>query len=84
MSTKQQNLERYGSCWNKAEDDEPVFIIRAKDPIGAMIVRLWASLAESTGAHDRAKAGQAWNVSLDMDRWRDAKYGDAGKIGAIK
>lgn len=32
-------------CYTKAHPDEPLFVLRAKDPFGADMVSLWAALA---------------------------------------
>lgn len=41
MATKRENLLNPNSCWNKAELDEPVFILRSTDFIAPTIVTLW-------------------------------------------
>ncbi len=68
MGTKAQALLNRSSCLNKAADDEPIFILRAKDPIAAQTVRLWASMA-ADGAHSPEKVKQALDVAETMDRW---------------
>lgn len=69
MSTKAENLIDRNSCLNKAQSDEPLFILRAKDPLAAQAVRLWASMA-AAGAHDPDKIASALHVADDMDAWR--------------
>lgn len=63
-------LNQAGSCLNKAEDDEPIFVIRAKDPIGASTVRQWALEAERSGQHRPAKVANARALATQMDDWR--------------
>lgn len=70
--TKKQLIDDPNSCLNKAADDEPVFLIRAKDMIGGMSVRYWAHLAQDTKAHEPAKIAQARHVASEMDEWRNA------------
>lgn len=56
------------SCLQKAADDEPIFVLRAKDKHAPHVVRLWASLAKETGcpptktkeAHELADRMEAW------------------------
>lgn len=31
------------SCLNKAEDDEPIFVLRANDPLMPKVVQFWAN-----------------------------------------
>jgi len=72
MSTKAENLIHRESCLNKAQFDEPLFILRAKDPLAAQTVRLWAAMA-STGAHSPDKVASAVNLAEDMEAWRKAQ-----------
>jgi hypothetical protein len=70
MSTKRKNLENSNSCLNKAAPDEPIFVLRAKDPVASMVVRIWASLSESMKTQPREKCGRAWQVAVAMEQWR--------------
>lgn len=63
-------INRPGSCLNKAHDDEPIFVIRAKDPVGASTVRQWAIEAERSGMHGDDKIADARALAEDMDDWR--------------
>ena len=67
---KQQTLKDPQSCLNKAEPDEPLFVIRAKDPIGANTVRHWCAMA--IGSHEPEKIADARKVADAMDDWRKA------------
>lgn len=58
-----------GSCLNKAAPDEPVFVLRAKDPRAAQAVRLWAAM--SAGRHEDSKINEALALADQMDEWRD-------------
>ena len=40
MSTKQEVIDSEDSCLNKADSDEPVFVLRASDPLAPMVVRM--------------------------------------------
>lgn len=42
MSTKAETIRDPNSCLNRAEFDEPVFVLRANDPVAAFIVEKWA------------------------------------------
>lgn len=68
-------------CLGKAADDEPVFILRAKDQLASVVVRRWADLAEAASHPDsptRKKAADARQLAKDMDNWR-AEHG-GGKV----
>jgi len=77
MGTKAEALLQPGSCLNKAADDEPVFILRAKDPLAAQTVRLWASMA-SIGAHENSKIDKALDVAGEMEHWHRLNFPQPG------
>lgn len=60
-------------CAAKAEDGEPYFTLLARDPLAAMLVRLWAMLAELLGLHPKAKIEDAESVAEQMEAWRMAR-----------
>lgn len=65
---KQTQLRNPQSCLNRAAHDEPVFVLRAKDPLAAQTVRLWATMA--VGTHELGKPDDAMHVAECMDKWR--------------
>jgi hypothetical protein len=81
--TKRENLADPNSCLNKAEDDEPLFILRASDPLAPALVRLWASrhdrgVQEGTllnTLEDAGKSGSAMAVAAKMEGWRRTNRG---------
>ena len=68
--TKAENMKDPQSCLNKAAQDEPVFILRAKDPLAATVVACWAALAMSEGIHEQSKIDGALDVAKAMRDWR--------------
>ena len=56
-------------------DDEPVFLIRAKDIVSAGAVRDWANRAESVGASPEIVAA-AREHAARMDAWRPKQVPD--------
>jgi hypothetical protein len=70
---KAQNLINRSSCLNKAETGEPLFILRANDPIAAQTVRMWAAMAEVTPQHSEEKIASALRLADDMEKWRDSR-----------
>ena len=67
---KHLELSTPTSCLNKAAQDEPVFVLRAKDPLAARIVRIWATLAEDGGFHEPRRTAEARQLADAMDAWR--------------
>lgn len=65
---KADELRTPTSCLNKAEADEPIFVLRAKDKTAAQTVRLWATMA--AGVHEHAKIAEALALADRMDQWR--------------
>ena len=55
-------------CLSKLADDEPFFVLRAKDPHAPVIVELWAALREvECGPAD--KFAEARRCAADMRLW---------------
>ena len=71
--TRMDELTDPTSCINKAENDEPVFVLRAKDPLAAATVDHWANLATGTGVHEDWKIKDARELAKEMRRWRTNK-----------
>lgn len=69
MGLKKEELLNPQSCLNKAADHEPVFVLRAKDPLAANAVRDWADSAERHGLHPE-KTAEARELANHMDDWR--------------
>lgn len=57
-------------------DDEPVFLIRAKDHVSGDAVRAWAKLHDEAGG-DPAMSCAARRHALLMDTWSNKKSADA-------
>lgn len=48
MGTKRQALAGEERCFSRAALDEPLFILRAEDPLAPKMVRYWAQLYHSS------------------------------------
>ena len=70
MSTKAQVLRDPQSCLNKAGSQEPVFVLRARDPLAAQTIRLWAQMA-ADGTHAPEKIDQALHVAAEFEKWHE-------------
>jgi hypothetical protein len=55
-------------CYHAAADDEPMFILLARDPLAADLVRDWADRREQTRGPS-AKVDEARACATAMDRW---------------
>ena len=76
--TKKQCLEKAArgeGCLGRAQDDEPVFVLRAQDKTAPDTVRDWATRAANAGA-PTAKVTQAMHDADLMEAWQ-RKYGIA-------
>lgn len=82
MSLKKDELANPNSCLNKAADDEPIFVLRANDPVAASIVRQWGNeylVEKRENSTDGCltkrqldKAKEARDLADAMDAWREA------------
>ncbi len=70
---KRDELADPDSCLGRAEDDEPLFILRAKDGLSSTTVRAWADYAAKSGLHEREKIDEARMCADTMDNWRTSK-----------
>lgn len=67
---RKDEISSLTSCLNKADDDEPIFVLRANDPLAPSCVRNWAYEAEETGEHESEKIHGARKLANDMETWR--------------
>lgn len=80
MATKQETVDqalRGEGCLGKSQDDEPVFVLVARDRFAASTVRQWAANVAHFHGHS-AKTDEAYAQADKMDVWRLAH--DGGKI----
>jgi hypothetical protein len=59
------------SCLNKADAEEPIFVLRAKDPLFAQTVRLWVEMA--IGMHEPDKRLEARALAEMGAKWREER-----------
>lgn len=78
--TKREELERAArgeGCLGRSQDDEPVFVLVARDRYAAQTVREWAdTVAFMHGPSP--KTDEARQLADRMDAWREAHGG--GKV----
>lgn len=79
---KRDELKDPKSCLNKAADDEPIFVIRANDPLARKVVQHWAALALERGLHED-KIDAAFRFANTMEAWREQHHAtDRGPVAA--
>lgn len=69
MATKRNGV----ACYDKAGEDEPLFVLRAQDILASKVVRYWASLALAGGTHPEVIA-EAIMCADKMDAWPFHKW----------
>lgn len=73
--TKREELSNPESCLNKAADDEPIFVLRAKDMLSPLAIEAWAEAAEDYGV-PKDKIAEARALAARMSEWPDRKVPD--------
>ena len=75
---KKHEIANGASCLNKADDDEPIFVLRANDPLAPLIVREWAARyrrakaeAGELTAERENKARRAEGLANQMVQWKE-------------
>ena len=72
MPRRQQTKQDGVPCYDKAADDEPLFVLRAQDALAPEVVEHWAFLAKRLGvAFEKIEA--AYEVAGAMRRWPNRK-----------
>jgi hypothetical protein len=67
MGTK--NNPSVYDCYAKAEPDEPIFVLLARDRHATILTSLWAALREVDG-EDPKVVGEARSCAIAMREWR--------------
>jgi hypothetical protein len=76
--TKAELLADPTSCLNRSRDDEPVFVLCARDVVAPEIVEAWADAAARAGSNS-SKTRHAMIDAEDMRRWQ-AAHADRVKV----
>lgn len=69
MATKRKGV----TCYDKAGEDEPLFVLRAQDILAARLVREWADRAEKGGTKPEVIA-EARACAAEMELWKFHKW----------
>lgn len=78
MAIKRDEISDPNSCLNHAAADEPIFVLRAKDPLAAKLVEEWAARAVLTGHHEDEKIRAAYRFAQAMKAWRTEYFATHG------
>jgi hypothetical protein len=57
----------------EAKENEPKFILLGRDPIGPIVVRLWAHFSEVHKCQPLRKIDEAVEIACAMESWRAAE-----------
>jgi hypothetical protein len=68
MATKAEEIKN--GCLSKVAEDEPVFVLRAKDGLAPTVVKIWALIAKQAGVLDE-KCVEAILLAEEMERWQE-------------
>jgi hypothetical protein len=68
---KADEIAQPSSCLNRSREDEPVFVICARDVLAPRMVEMWAEWAERAGVH-QGKTTEARQLAKDMREWQNA------------
>ena len=61
-------------CYTKAESDEPLFVLLARDRQAPTLVRRWATVRAQIGnlySDDHGKVAEALACADAMEKWRE-------------
>ncbi len=78
MTHARKDYNRIQDPENKIPEDEPVFLIRAQDQVGAAAVRAWAHLHKLNGGSDILYS-LAMSHADKMEQWPKHKPADPTK-----
>lgn len=73
MGIKRDELTNPNSCLNKADPEEPIFVLRAQDLLAPIVIRLWADLARANKT-DEEKVQEAKRLAFSMEQWTNRRY----------
>ncbi len=72
---KREELTNPSSCLNRADDDERVFVLLARDPAAAATIRFWARhrIDLRKNGNGDAQIVEAINAADEMERYAKAR-----------
>lgn len=79
MAIKKDEMSNPDSCLNRADDEEPLFVLRANDELAYLAVMLWAGHYRISKEqlndgemlpHQEEKYNEAIDLAARMKRWK--------------
>ena len=69
--TRSENLSDPNSCFNKANNDEPIFVLRAKDLTSIQVIAYWIHLRIQSKMNTRldTKMQNARELMAEMEKY---------------
>jgi hypothetical protein len=61
------------NCYAHAEPDEPIFVLRGKDPAAHIVVAFWAALSKQLHNQSEEKMMEASKTAAEMRKWAESK-----------
>lgn len=58
------------STFNKALDDEPIFVLKSTDPAAPAVIRAWIRLRQDTCITAEEKLAEAESLADMMEQWQ--------------
>lgn len=73
--TKRKEITDRHSCWNRAQDDEPVFVLLGRDKSAAVAIRAWIFNRLATGKSTEASPEivEAREAAARMEKYAAAR-----------
>lgn len=76
---KNEELANPNSCLNRAEEDEPIFVLRANDPLAPSVIRSWTILSVQNHLHTD-KLTAAVQLAEKAEEWFQKKHEPSGIV----
>lgn len=73
MPTRAEELRNPNSCFNKARDDEPLFVLRAQDETTIHVINIWIAIGEALGI-SKEKVAQAIHARNAIMVWQGVNH----------
>lgn len=71
---KRDEIADPNSAWNRAADDEPLFIVRGTDPLAPKLIEDWSARSVIDALHEDAKIKAAFRFAQYVRQWFRLKF----------
>lgn len=85
-NTKQALISDCNSCWNRAQMDEPVFVLMGRDECAMTAIHAWIKDRTRLGKNtiDDPQIRQAMDAIREIELYLDAQKRKVGEVAAIR